>query len=220
MTKEYNQNIYKNLNSSTKLIDFNIISLNKDDLGLKFAQFKMTDSLGLTFLHKHFEIDNDEKLICKILNGKSITKPIKTSEIDFEIVPYLWKVEKNENVINWYPVEFVKINNKNDDAYKQYVEFITNNKFQEELGKILVGLNLQDIFGVSTRFRDVLIKNDDDILLEVTDLKNKTLEINPILNSENNPTSDMQTGWFFDVKGNNKMSLSCRNTCRHQGSHH
>lgn len=220
MNLQYNHNIYKNLNSSDELINLNLITSNKEELGTKFAEFKMTDSLGLTYLHKHFEIDNDEKLVCIISNGKSVTAPIQSSNINFRIVPYIWKVEKYENIINWYPIEFVKINTENDIAYKQYLDFINNNKFQNELGEILIGLNIQDIFGISTRFRDELITNKDDILLEITDLKNKKLEIKPILNSDNNPLSDMETGWYFNKKGESELSLSCRNTCRHQGSHH
>jgi hypothetical protein len=215
----YEPSVYNDLNASTDRVLLFEAMHELPQLGEVILRYGMQDDVGINFLHKHFPLSENERLVETIQSDCTITHPVGAEDAA-ETVPYLWKVVESEGLISWKPLEFVTRALTTDDASDQLARLAGSEGFLAELARRLVELELTDVFGICTLHRSALLTDDEHVLLERTDAVARHLTLIPILHSELNSERDMETVWAFHHDAQGRAASNCRNACVHVNNHH
>ena len=175
-----------------------------------FHKYNMQNECGLALLHRHYSIAKGEILVEKITSACSTTAPMKLVDAP-NIVPHLWKFYDGL----WCPFEFLDISGDHEKmatAVSFSEKASTNVPFLLELGKILVTMGLQNLFGLQTNHRDIFLRlNPTDTLLETTDVPTKVSSIIRIPIDQKQP--EYWTDTFFSFNCNNEKECPHHHAC-------
>lgn len=179
-------------------IDAKIESIKIIELGNIICRYKLHNKIGLSLLHKHFNIKSNQILIRNIDNNIALTFPHNNENI--EVVSYMWKINQNkDNCYCIYPLEFMqlKTNSKMATRIMKISSNVTSNlSFLKDFSAKLIDLQLNDVFGISILNSCFLSKRKDETFLETTNAKYKRLVLKPKRRRE--ITEEMtQTQWIF-----------------------
>jgi hypothetical protein len=170
------------------------------ELGTMICRYGLQERVGVSLLHKHFTVYSNEQLV-KHFVGNSAYIRLYPQSIDENIVPYLWKLEHDEEtgVQSFYPLEFVDTVQRASRARTDAQKFVSSEMFLAEIAAKLCALNLENVFGLCTLHgNSEIVLGDEEILLETTDHVNRVLTLAPAAKTL---TETTETSWQFTFDG-------------------
>jgi hypothetical protein len=219
MTKNYDSKVFSRLN------DFSIARERLEnskgnllELGDIICSHNLYEEVGISLLHKHFDLNPHERLVEKFVDNKFYIKPWAEENCS-EITPYLWKAESNHESEEWnyFPLEFAHIN---DDTakIKEIAESVTtNHEFLAEMAAKLSELGLADTFGIAVIHRDSIELAEGEIVVETTDETARILTCSATFQASIDPDKLTQTLWTFTPNESLKGARACiaHDKCSH-----
>jgi len=200
LLKDYDANIFMGLSefeiSQTRLKSHN---KNLQTLGSVICRHDLEDVVGISLLHKHFDISQKELLVKEFVGNEAYTKPQVLTEQQ-TVTPYMWKLNRDEikGGFGYYPLEFVRPSKQAKRAQETASIVVNAKQFLNEMADTMLQLDLQEIFGIATLHNDsALSVKHDEFLSETTDYENRTLRIRPEPKNESNRAKSTETLWRF-----------------------
>jgi hypothetical protein len=154
--------------------------------------------VGVSLLHKHFDISDNELVVREFVRNVSYIKPRKVDPLSSP-VPYLWKAEISGRRVTYYPLEFCDYPDPLKAKARHDLEILIGSPaFLTAFANKLADLGLIEIFGlVSLRSRDGLTLEQGETLLETTDEERRILTLRPAQLSEIEGLDTTQTLWIY-----------------------
>ena len=212
----YNPMAYTSLNDSDSNLSHHARQ-QLSSIGEIFWAHNMQGEFAAVYLHKHFDIKPEERLVEELQHSAITITPQRNYG---ELAPYLWR----SSSLGWLPVEFVACNEWSESAFKQAKTFEDARIFQQDLYNFLLKANLEDQIGVISRHRESVFsraKIVDPCLVETSFKFERRLELKVEVGSELNRDELIETVWHFPVRGSDgSVAVACRNTCRPNGGNH
>lgn len=184
------------------------------NLGEIIKKHDMGKIVGVSLLHKHFNLFEDEKLVRKYQSKKFKIAPEFGNE---KITPYAFafaKTKKDQQV-TLYPVEFIELM-ESTEVYKENLNKLNEkHDFSREFKNYLLERNIQEIFGISFLPYHLIKLNNDEMLLETHDdasTDERALKIEPVQSSSGNVGVTTKTLWDLESGQGN---MNCKHHCDH-----
>lgn len=192
------------------------------ELGDVICRHGLHQRVGVSLLHKHFEISENELVVREFDRNVSYIKPWNIDQLSSP-VPYLWKAQISEGRALYYPLEFCDYPQHLQAAARSDLEIINGSlAFLTAFANTLADLGLIEIFGLaSLRSRDGIVLKQGDTLLETTDEERRTLTLRPARTLEVEALNTTQTLWIYAprpsrvgaVIGGATCSVHCAGHC-------
>jgi hypothetical protein len=179
-------------------------------LGPIFLKHNMYKSWGISLLHKHFEINNDEKPIQDVImrgDRKSYITTPRNSSYGKMFFPAIFKIEGSDQLI---PLEY----STDSSAQLANKELQANPEFIKEFHQALIDFDLKNNFGL------VFGKTVDyEFELVEFNYTNRVSVLEERTSDEVKGLSTIQTAWFFSLDSNNLACVTkCLRRCVKDGS--
>ncbi len=218
MLTTYNGTVFNSLNPFQ--LAKQQLTKNRDllpQIGAVICKHGLQDVIGVTLLHKHFNIFPGEVLIEKVNDN---TIQVSPNRVDHEtaLVPYIWAFSENDltGERRWFPLEFTY--KTNITAAGMADRICQQSQFLKDMADKLDEIGLAGVFGITTLHRDLVKANGkDDITLETTDDEARILTIAVKSRDSVNLTGATQTLWRF--KENFEIDRYCGHCCHHYCDH-
>ncbi|MEB9828832.1 hypothetical protein CN936_25455 [Bacillus cereus] len=222
MLQPYNSLAYANLpefEMVRKYASNSDVHLNQ--LGEIIKKFNFKNMVGISLLHKHFNLYQNEKLVRDFVNNKIFIKPTATSDSPY--VPYMFAFTKtnSKEELNLYPIEFVKLTSETKIFEENYRMIQNQETFLQEIKEYLQNNKLENIFGLSFLPYNVISLNDNEILIETEDnfntegtidADNRALKIEVLPKSAKKTGNTTKTLWDYE----RNTGMNCHHHCDHQ----
>jgi hypothetical protein len=163
-------------------------------LGHVIVRHKLHDRLGISLLHKHFDLNNDEILLRHIDKGHNCAymEPAKQASA---ATPYLWKpVRGPEGQWSFFPLEYLQTQDKASTP-GSYLTGLS--PFLVEIADTLESLQVLDLFSIAEANITSIRLQPDEILVETTDSKKRRLDLKPVPDADVNIDEVTETFWMF-----------------------
>jgi hypothetical protein len=167
-------------------------------LGDVICHYGLHDVVGVTLLHKHFEIADDELVVREFVDNVSYMTACDVDRLP-ALRPYLWKAEVDDDGAAWFPLEFCAYPDDVRGIAEDELDLLAGSTaFLAEFAARLAALDLTEIFGLAhLRSRDGLVLADGETLLETTDEENRILTLRPAQPVEVEGLDTTQTLWIY-----------------------
>jgi hypothetical protein len=154
--------------------------------------------IGISLLHKHFEISDNEFVVREFTDNVSYMRPWDVNALG-STLPYLWKAEIDDGRARYYPLEFCDYPDHLKAEARRDLEILKESPaFLTAFANKLDYLGLIEIFGlVNLRSRDGLILEHGETLLETTDEERRILTLKPAQASQVEAMNTTQTLWMY-----------------------
>jgi hypothetical protein len=168
------------------------------ELGDLICRHGLHQRVGVSLLHKHFEITDNEFVVREFVRNVSYMKPCSIDQLSSP-VPYLWKAEISDRCASYYPLEFCDYPLDLKAAARHDLEILDRSRaFLTAFANTLADLGLIEIFGLaSLRARDGIALEPGETLLETTDEERRILTLRPARASEVKALDTTQTLWIY-----------------------
>jgi hypothetical protein len=163
---------------------------------------QLGQSIAVSMLHKHFDLDRNEYLLKDYESEKlAFIKP--QSDPRTARVPYLWKYDANsgKGPYNFRPLEFLRVSDYSARGELLAEQLDATSDFLHDLSITLVELDVVETFGIMTLHAPVPAQ-DGEVWQETTDYENRVLTLRLMRADDLDPTEDsVQTLWTgSDIK--------------------
>jgi hypothetical protein len=184
------------------------------ELGDVICLHGLHDRVGVSLLHKHFEISDNELVVREFVGNVSYIKPWKVDH-QSSPVPYLWKAEISGRSALYYPLEFCDYPDPLKAEARRDLEILNGSPaFLTAFANRLADLGLIEIYGlVSLRSRDGFILEEGETLLETTDEERRILTLRPAPTSEVAGLDTTQTLWIYSPAPSRVGAVVAGATC-------
>jgi hypothetical protein len=192
------------------------------ELGDVICRHGLHQRVGVSLLHKHFEISDNEFVVREFVRNVSYIKPWNIDQLSSP-VPYLWKAQISNGRALYYPLEFCEYSQYLQADARHDLEILNGSRdFLTAFANTLADLGLIEIFGLaSLRSRDGIVLEPGETLLETTDEERRTLTLRPARTSEVKALDTTQTLWIYvprpsrvgAVIGGANCSVHCAGHC-------
>lgn len=165
-------------------------------IGKVITGHELEDTVGISLLHKHFEISPDERLL-KTCSARGASSEPSKSQADF--VPYSWKAlrDKKTGQIQFFPTEFLADEESNKASLRLAKRLRDNEPFLSDIGAKLCELSMEDVFGITALPGSDIEVGPAQILLEETDEVNRTLTVAVVSENKVHTLGVDETLWTF-----------------------
>lgn len=181
-------------------------------LGKIIRAHGLEESVGISLLHKHFEITPDERLVKTCYTRGSSMEP-REARADF--VPYSWKAgrDKESGRLCFFPTEFLADEKRNRASLQLAGRLQASKDFLSDIGTKLCELDMEDIFGVASLPGSDIEVGSGQILLEETDEVNRAITVTLVSDKVLAPGVE-ETLWTFGRPSNEvEAALDCAGHC-------
>ncbi|HEV7933428.1 MAG TPA: hypothetical protein VGP70_14110 [Actinomadura sp.] len=197
--RDYDVGVFQRLNEfgfARDRLEENRDSLH--ELGDLICLHGLHERIGVSLLHKHFEISDNELVVREFIDNVSYIRPWKVDR-QSSPSPYLWKAEINGERAIYYPLEFCDYPDHLNNEVRSDLEILKRSSaFLTQFANKLEEFGLIEIFGLmSLRSRDGLILQEGETLLETTDEERRILTLRPAQVSEIEGIDTTQTLWIY-----------------------
>ena len=188
-------------------------------VGNVFVRHSVHERFGLSLLHKHFDLSDDEIILRKV-NVKRRIVSMFPRKGQRNAVAYLWKVSASKrNHWEFFPLEFLgpeADENASSGPTEELAPFLC------EVAEALADLDLLDVFGIATTDIRGIPITENELMIETTDPVKRLLTVKPYLHSDVKMEGLTETFWTF-TPGENSDDLEaalactgthCHNHCR------
>ncbi|HTF54759.1 MAG TPA: hypothetical protein VK735_45575 [Pseudonocardia sp.] len=168
------------------------------ELGDVICNYGLHDVVGVTLLHRHFEIAEEEMVVREFVDNVSYMTPWNVDALP-RVLPYLWKAQVDGGRATYFPLEFCAYPPDNQVEVERDLDRLTGSTaFLAAFAATLDDLGLREIFGLAhLRSRDGLVLGDDETLLETTDEERRILTLRPARAREVQGLDTTQTLWVY-----------------------
>jgi hypothetical protein len=168
------------------------------ELGDVICHYGLHDVVGVTLLHKHFEIADDEIVVREFVDNLSYMTPWNVDALP-RVLPYLWKAEVDGRHVRYFPLEFCEYPpEKQAEVERELNRLKGCTAFLAAFAATLDDLGLREIFGLAhLRSRDGLVLGNGETLLETTDEERRILTLRPARAQEVQGLDTTQTLWVY-----------------------
>ncbi|MHA6795533.1 hypothetical protein ACVGVM_18745 [Pseudonocardia bannensis] len=168
------------------------------ELGDVICHHGMHEVVGVTLLHKHFEIADDELVVREFVDNVSYMKPWNVDTLP-RLLPYLWKAEVTDERADYFPLEFCAYPPEiRPEAERDLQRLRGSSAFLAAFAAKLDELGLREVFGLAhLRSRDGLVLAEGETLLETTDEERRILTLRPARAAEVEGLDTTQTLWIY-----------------------
>jgi hypothetical protein len=168
------------------------------ELGDVICLHGLHDRIGVSLLHKHFEIADNEILVREFVRNVSYITPREVDRLSSPL-PYLWKAEISGGRAAYYPLEFCEYPDHVRPEAARDVDVLRGSPaFLTAFANTLADLGLIEIFGImNLRSREGLILERGETLLETTDEERRVLTLRAARTSELVGLETTQTLWIY-----------------------
>lgn len=173
-----------------------------EELGDIIRHYGVSKSVGVSLLHKHFELLPNERLVEGVALENNLQCKPAILESEESISPYMWKVEKKpDGSMRFYPLEYLWNGHSVFNNISPRMSFLHNETFLESFALKLIELEVDSLFGLSVLHRECIKVGKDEMLVETTDDAERTLLFSAVPIGTYAPESLTQTLWQFDALG-------------------
>jgi hypothetical protein len=179
------------------------------ELGDLICHFDMQDHVGISLLHKHYSIHEDEIVVRRFVEGVAYMSPVLIQDVD-DVIPYVWKAEVANGHASYYPLEFCQYPDESREAALTEIALLVGAEgFLAELAHRLTQLNLASVFGLMTASCSKGLKVEPgETLLETTDEEARVLTLKPVPEADVEGLDSTQTFWMFSwPEGASRLSV-------------
>lgn len=195
------------------------------ELGTVICKHGLQQKVGLTLLHKHFDLLPHERLIESVGDNKMYINPV--AGVDEEaILPYLWKFSSEVSAKNFtqnpscFPLEFQYKSAAKPDDIEAIQALMANSNFLEDIAIKLRDFGLEDVFGLSILHREAIAISEGEVLVETTDHETRCLTLAAVNSRDVCKEELTETLWHFTVDKDYDVARECGSHCiRHCISH-
>ena len=170
-------------------------------LGDVILEHHLENKVGVSLLHKHFNLREDEVLI---RNFKDDTFEIRPeSSVAHRALPYMWAFSRlrTGDDLSLYPVEFIGKNERTIEYRVIADSILENGAFLDEFSTRLVELGADDTFGLSLVPHGLFQIPAKHTLFETDDIPNRRLIITVEPVNEIRRTETTRTLFLFSREG-------------------
>jgi hypothetical protein len=134
-------------------------------LGKVILKFGLEDVVGVSLLHKHFDILPDQYLVRTISGDRIIAAGARGRP---DLVGSHWKLLLSNRKAKFVPIEFLASSSFCDEALNQSNLLTNNTEFLDEFADILIKHSASNYFGVATlnAFKQFNISHRTSVLCE------------------------------------------------------
>lgn len=226
-TQNYSSSVYQNLPTFREAQKQLELHRNKIDvMGDVICQHDMHQEIGITLLHKHFDLECNEILVRKFQNNSFSIYPQKTNQE--EVIPYMW-IFKQENA-KWsiYPTEFITFSDKTLPLQEISRKVEQNVSMLQDIANVLCHYSIDTTFGISLMPYRLFNLGADECLMETEDKQERSLLVSTVPTLSLNEDETTQTLWFFTKNKvpntliiNGTICIShCSSHCKHTCNKH
>ena len=165
-------------------------------LGNVLVRNKLHDHFGISLLHKHFDLFDDEILLRSIDSEHNCAhmKPNRRSD---GAIPYLWKpVRGPQGQWLFFPLEYLQ---PLDKVYVHRPDLAELSPFLVEIADTLEALNVLDLFSIAEANITSIRIGSDEILVETTDSEKRRLDLQPVHYTDVSSDEVTETFWMFNA---------------------
>ncbi|MBO3459542.1 hypothetical protein G7B40_033400 [Aetokthonos hydrillicola Thurmond2011] len=138
-------------------------------IGNIICHYGLHEIVGVCLLHRHFNLQLDERVVREIVDNKFSIKPEAKANWDC-VTPYSWKIKKNQLLeFTYYPLEFFDTKTVDLEIKKNAESLMKNQVFLIDIARKLSELEVMDTFGIAILFKEFLGLEYGNFLLETTD---------------------------------------------------
>ena len=216
MISAYDASVFTKLkpfNTAKQSLDHNKTALN--DLGSVICRHGLQDKVGIALLHKHFDVQVNERLVEEFTENKLLISPCSAMYTE-AATPYMWKFQLSTQSDEFmlYPLEFVHPSSPNVSHATGLTKALSENKdFVEEFATELLNMNLLDVFGITALHRDSLEVHEDEVRLETTNYDDRLLTISVASVGDIDHSTLTETQWTFTPDKDFKILGLCSSHC-------
>jgi hypothetical protein len=163
------------------------------ELGAVILDHQVHNIFGVSLLHKHFDLHDDEILVrnIDIARRSAHSGPVSRHA---EAVPYIWKAVRDPGGrLRFAPLEFVR----KRDVLSLEVDLTQHASFLAAIARALAEQDLLDVFGISTTNIRNIPLGSDELMLETTDSAKRKLTITPTHRADVKIDELTETFWTF-----------------------
>jgi hypothetical protein len=197
--REYDARVFQRLNEFHLAKDY--LDENRTflaELGDVICLHGLHGHVGLSLLHKHFEISDNERVVREFAGNVSCMTPWDANRLG-SALPYLWKTEISGRRATYYPLEFCEYPPPLLAEARRDLQLLHDSPaFLTAFANRLHDLGVIEVFGlVSLRSRDGLTLQVGETLMETTDEERRILTLRPAWTSEVEGLDTTQTLWMY-----------------------
>lgn len=164
-------------------------------LGHVIVRNKLHDRFGISLLHKHFDLFDDEILLRNIDREHNCAYMEPTTRANGAI-PYLWKpIRSPQGQWQFFPLEYLQPLDK-ASVPRSYLTGLS--PFLVEMAETLEALDVLDLFSIADTNITTIKIGPDEILVETTDSQKRRLDLKPLHNTGINIDEVTETLWMFN----------------------
>lgn len=206
---QYNHAVFSSLNSFEKARELLPVYKPKlSEIGVLLCQHGLEKQLAVCLLHKHFELDPNERLVKDFVEDGAVVLPTMLSS-ELKLIPYVWKFDFASDVqgFNYRPLEFLRLDEKTERFQRASRIFEHWPAFLTEASEYLQAHGLESIFGFSLLHVDAI--GEDEVWLEETNSRNRTIKLSAGPR-EHGIVGITETNWTFTLD-KTRLCESCLN---------
>ena len=174
-----------------------------------FRKHDVNKIAALTLLHKHFDLDADEKLV-EMWNEKSKQIEVRPNRSKTNKIAYMWRVCTKNTVSSYHPIEFYdETTPVATEALSITQKLLANQAFLDEFAELLTQTNTSNIFGLCLLHRDDMLMDVDYVHFEETDKPNRVSYMSVHKKNDIDTETSVQTHWRFGPAGGPDEIVVC-----------
>jgi hypothetical protein len=163
-------------------------------LGNVIVRNKLHDRFGISLLHKHFDLCDDEILLRRI-NIERNCAYMEPTKYSGGAIPYLWKPVRNpQGQWSFFPLEYLQPLEK-ASVPRSYLTGLS--PFLVEMANTLEALGVLDLFSIVEANLTKIRLRPDEILVETTDSEKRRLDLKPAHSTAVDYDELTETFWMF-----------------------
>ena len=138
--------------------------------------------IGLGLLHRHFRLDDSERLVevVDLEERTAVGQPQLAIDAASSSVPHLFRAVQDGDCYRWHPLEYVQVGQASARALAAQTWLAAQTELLNEIAAYLDQEGALDVFGVSLEHgREEIDCAEDEVLLEETSVAARRLTMRP-----------------------------------------
>jgi hypothetical protein len=184
-------------------------------LGEVITKYKLEDKIGVSLLHKHFDVPRDKKLVrTREANGVVA----KIAENTNKLLPAQWRLMPFGSIIGYAPIEFIDAATFSPAAIQQTFELQWSSAFLREFAAVLKQYGVADTFGIATLnvFKELGVSHRNEVICERPGSAPETSEFDVLPKNVKLEPGTGQALWTFSAlptSGSGGAKVHCAYMC-------
>ncbi len=164
-------------------------------LGRIICDHRFEDYVGVSLLHRHFDINAGEVIVKRFHGRRASIKPESWGLAD-HLIPYLWRIQSDGlGRPQAESLEFLFADSARSKYAAKAESVAENRAFLEAMYSYLNQHGIEDVFGIGLIHNEIPV-HANELLMETTNERHRTLTIRPY-HSDRISSDVSETYWAF-----------------------